>query len=53
MLSLLLLNFNTTVSAFFQATLLTTGYEFPEEEKKYNSTLSLTSALDGGAWSKA
>ena len=53
MITLLLLNFNTNVSAVFQITVLTTGFKFPEEEKKYNSTLSLTSALDGDAWSKA
>ena len=28
-----------------------TGHEGPEGEKRYNSTLSLTSALDGGGWS--
>jgi hypothetical protein len=28
-----------------------TGHEGPEGEWKYNSTLSLTSALDGGGWS--
>jgi hypothetical protein len=26
------------------------GHEGPEEEQKYSSTLSLTSALDGGGW---
>jgi len=29
----------------------TTGQEGPEGEKRYSSTLSLTSALDGGGWS--
>jgi hypothetical protein len=29
----------------------TTGHEGPEGEQKYGSTLSLTSALDGGGWS--
>jgi len=28
-----------------------TGHEGPEVEKRYNSTLSITSALDGGGWS--
>jgi len=28
-----------------------TGYEVPEREQRYSSTLSLTSALDGGGWS--
>jgi len=28
-----------------------TGHEGPEEEQMYSSTLSLTSALDGGGWS--
>ena len=28
-----------------------TGYEGPEEENRYSSTLSLTLALDGGGWS--
>ena len=28
-----------------------TGHEGPEGEQKYSSTLSLTSALDGGGWS--
>jgi hypothetical protein len=28
-----------------------TGHEGPEWEKRYSSTLSLTSALDWGAWS--
>ena len=28
-----------------------TGLEDPEEEKRYGSTLSLTSALDGSGWS--
>jgi hypothetical protein len=28
-----------------------TGYEGPQEEQRYRSTLSLTSALDGGGWS--
>ena len=28
-----------------------TGHEGPEEEKMYSSTLSITSALDGGGWS--
>jgi hypothetical protein len=28
-----------------------TGHEGPEGEQKYNSTLSLTSALEGGWWS--
>ena len=27
-----------------------TGHEGPEGEKRYSSTLSLTSALDGGGW---
>jgi len=27
-----------------------TGYEDPYGEKRYNSALSLTSALDGGGW---
>jgi hypothetical protein len=27
-----------------------TGHEGPEGEYSYNSTLSLTSALDGGGW---
>jgi hypothetical protein len=27
------------------------GHEGPEEEKRYSSTLSLTSALDGDGWS--
>jgi len=27
---------------------LRTGHEDPEEEQRYSSTLSLTSALDGG-----
>jgi hypothetical protein len=29
----------------------TTGHESPEREQRYSSTLSLTSALDGGGWS--
>jgi hypothetical protein len=29
----------------------TRGYEGPEGELRYSSTLSLTSALDGGGWS--
>jgi len=29
----------------------TTGHEGPEGEKRYSSTFSLTSALDGGRWS--
>ena len=29
---------------------LETGPEVPEEEQRYSSTLSLTSALDGGGW---
>jgi hypothetical protein len=29
----------------------TTGHEGPEGEQRYSSTLSLTSALDGGGWS--
>ena len=29
-----------------------TGHESPEEEKMYRSTLSLTSVIDGGVWSK-
>jgi hypothetical protein len=29
-----------------------TGHEDPEVELRYSSTLSLTSALDGGGWSK-
>jgi hypothetical protein len=28
-----------------------TGHEGPEEEWRYSSTVSLTSALDGGGWS--
>jgi hypothetical protein len=28
-----------------------TGHEGPEGEERYNSTLSLTSALDRGGWS--
>jgi hypothetical protein len=28
-----------------------TGNEGPEVEQRYSSTLSLTSALDGGGWS--
>jgi hypothetical protein len=28
-----------------------TGHESPEGEQRYNSTLSLTSAQDGGGWS--
>jgi len=28
-----------------------TGQEDPQEEERYSSTLSLTSALDGGGWS--
>jgi hypothetical protein len=28
-----------------------TGHEGPEGEQKYNSTLSLTSAVDSGGWS--
>ena len=28
-----------------------TGHEGPDGEKRYSSTLSLTSALDGGGWS--
>jgi hypothetical protein len=28
-----------------------TGHEGPEGEYRYSSTLSLTSALDGGGWS--
>jgi hypothetical protein len=28
-----------------------TGHEGPEGEKRYSSTLSLTSALDAGVWS--
>jgi hypothetical protein len=28
-----------------------TGHEVPEGKKRYSSTLSLTSALDGGGWS--
>jgi hypothetical protein len=28
-----------------------TGHEGPEREYRYSSTLSLTSALDGGGWS--
>jgi len=28
-----------------------TGHEGAEEEQRYSSTLSLTSALDGGGWS--
>jgi len=28
-----------------------TGHEGPEGESRYSSTLSLTSALDGGGWS--
>jgi hypothetical protein len=27
------------------------GHEVPEEEERYSSTLSLTSALDGSGWS--
>ena len=27
-----------------------TGHEDPEAEQRYSSTLSLTSALDGGGW---
>jgi hypothetical protein len=30
---------------------LETGQEGPEGEKRYSSTLSLTSVLDGGGWS--
>jgi hypothetical protein len=29
-----------------------TGHEGPEVEQRYSSTLSLTSALDGGGWSR-
>jgi hypothetical protein len=29
----------------------TTGHEGPEWEYRYSTTLSLTSALDGGGWS--
>ena len=29
-----------------------TGHEGSEGQQKYNSTLSLTSALDGGGWLK-
>ena len=29
-----------------------TGHEGPEVEYRYSSTLSLTSALDGGGWSR-
>jgi hypothetical protein len=28
-----------------------TGHEGPDLEKRYSSTMSLTSALDGGGWS--
>jgi hypothetical protein len=28
-----------------------TGHEGPDDEKRYSSTLSLTSAIDGGGWS--